>query len=230
MLASAILTRARDILQDTTSVRWVESELLRWLSDGQREVVLYRPEACSTNTNITLVVSTTKQTIPAAALRLLDIVRNMGTNGTTPGRAIRMVAREIMDAQSPDWHTQTAAGEIKHFLFDVRDPKTFYVYPRPNAALQIEAIYSLTPNEITSESQALQVPDVFANVLLDLVLFRAYLKDASYAGNGARAVAHYQAAANALDIKGNIDVQFGPTANSPMNPNSPVQSRTTSAN
>lgn len=229
MQANVILSRARDILQDVTSVRWTEPELMRWLSDAQREVVLYRPEACVLNESIALTANATKQTLPAKALRLLDITRNMGSGGT-PGRAIRLVAREIMDAQTPDWHTVSGANEVLHYMFDARDPKTFYVFPRPSGSLFVEAIYSVAPTEVTTPNQELSVADIFANVLLDYSLYRAYTKDSDYAGNGQRAVAHYQAFANALGIKGSIDVQFGPTANSPLNPNYPVQAKTTSAN
>lgn len=229
MQASVILSRAKDILQDITSVRWTEAELMRWLSDAQREVVLYRPEACVSNASVALAANSTKQSLPANALRLLDITRNMGANGATPGRAIRLVHREIMDAQTPDWHTATASSEVLHYMFDARDPKNFYVYPRPSSTLYVEAIYSIAPTEIVTSTQTLSVEDIFANVLLDYLLYRAYTKDSDYAGNGQRAVAHYQAFANALGIKGNIDVQFGPTANSPLNPNYPVGSQRTSA-
>ena len=42
---SDILSRVRDTLQDTTSVRWTDAELLRYLNDGQREVVNMKPDA-----------------------------------------------------------------------------------------------------------------------------------------------------------------------------------------
>lgn len=221
MLISVITTRAKDILQDTTSIRWPEEELFRWISDAQREVVLYRPEAYVSNTSVQLTAQSSKQNVPTEAVRLLDVVRNMGSDGTTAGRAIRLVSREIMDAQNPNWHVSTPNAVIQHFIFDARDPKTFYVYPRPNAAVYVEAILSMVPPDITSNSQSLVVPDIFANPILDYTLFRAYTKDSEYAGNAQRAMAHYQSFANAMGIKGNVDTQFGPTANSPLNPNSP---------
>lgn len=219
--ASAIIDRAQDILQDTTGVRWTPDELLRWLSDGEKEVIIHRPEAGTVTTNFQLTTSVSKQSISGVtgALRLLDITRNMGAAGTTPARAIRLVQREIMDAQNPNWHNSTVAGEIQHFIHDPRDPLTFYVYPRPNAALYIEAMYCKTPADITAENQNINIPDVYSNVLVDYILYRAYSKDAEYAGNGQRAVAHYQAFANALGIKAQMDMAVSPKANSPLNPN-----------
>ena len=217
---STIITRANDILQDT-GVRWTEAEMLRWASDGQREIALARPEASVTNASIQMAANTTKQTLPAGAVRLIDIVRNMGAGGSTAGRAIRFVNREILDAQTPDWHTATAAAEIKHFVFDNRDPRTYYVYPQPASALYVEAIYQTSPTDLASAATSIAVPDLFLGALLDYMLYRAYSKDAEYAGNGQRALAHRQAFDAALGTKGSVDVEFGPKANSPINPNNP---------
>lgn len=240
--ASSIIDRAEIILQDTTNVRWPTSELRQWLTDAQREVIIYRPEACSKNLllvtnginskqalgsmkmwNTTTNTAVTLDVVPTG---LVDLIRNYGS-GTTPasvapGRAIRMVAREIMDAQNPSWHTDGGAQgstEVKHFIYDLRDPLHVYVWPKPAANTRLEAVIRYIPRDVVSDTQLLDVADIFGNVLLDYVLYRAYSKDSEYAGNAARATAHYTAFANALGIKGNSDVQFGPATNSPLNPN-----------
>ena len=223
MLASAVLARVVDVLQDTTNVRWVEDELLRWLSDGQREIVAARPEANVKNEPVTLTANNSRQSLPSGGLCLLDIVRNLGANGTTYGRAIRVVAREILDAQIPDWHTSVASSEIVHFVFDKRDPKTFYVYPRPNDALQVEAIFQAVPANVTQASDELDLPDVYMSPLVDYVLYRAYSKDSEYAGNSERAKMHYQAAANSIGLMTQVEQAYSPNANSVLNPNFPVK-------
>jgi hypothetical protein len=40
--------------------------------------------------------------------------------------------------------------------------------------------------------------DIYANVILDYVLYRAYSKDSDYAGNAQRAANHYTAFNNSL--------------------------------
>lgn len=225
MLASTLITRANDILQDTTNVRWPEAELLRWLSDGQREVVLIKPEASVAHTTLQLTANNTKQSLPAAALQLIDVTRNMGADGATPGRAIRIIMREVLDAQRPDWHSETADSVVKHFMFDVRSPKTFYVYPRPATAIYIEMVYSVSPADLTTTSSPLGVDEVYANALLDYVLYRAYSKDSEYAGNSQRAMAHYQAFSGSLGVKSSNELAKGPEANSVLNPNNPIQAK-----
>ena len=77
-----IITRVQDTLQDTTSVRWSEAELLRYINDAQREIVNLRPEASADHANVQLVAGT-EQTIPDVGLRLIKVVRNMSAAGSS---------------------------------------------------------------------------------------------------------------------------------------------------
>jgi hypothetical protein len=58
-----IISRVQDTLQDTTSVRWPEAELLRYINDAQREIVNFRPEASATHANE--LISNRHRTRPA---------------------------------------------------------------------------------------------------------------------------------------------------------------------
>lgn len=220
----SLVTKAQTLIQDGTGVRWPRDELLGYLNDGQREVVLLRPEASVTNASKPLTANSSKQTLPADAVMLIDVLRNMGTNGTTPGRVIRIVSREILDAQYPTWHADANVnGDIRHFTYDPRDPKTFYVYPKaPATALQVELVYASSPIATDDTGAVIGIDDIYANSLVDYVLYRAYSKDAEYAQNSQLAVAYYSAFANALGVKTNTDLQRNPNMNTlPFNPNVP---------
>lgn len=202
-----IVDKAEILLQDTTNVRWSVAELVDWLNYGQREVVLHKPEASAKNESVLLTANSTKQTIPALGLSFIRLTRNMGSNGTTPGRAIRIVSREVLDAQNPDWHTEGAVGYIKHYTFDPLDPKTFYVYPQaPATALKVEMVYAAAPANAVLNGN-ISIDDIYANALLDYVMFRSYSKDAEYAQNGQLAAAYYASFANSvgLTIKGSLE-------------------------
>lgn len=154
---------------------------------------------------------------------LIDVPRNMGSDGATPGAAIRVVSREILDAQHPEWHYEAnAGGTVQHFMFDVRDPKHYYIYPKaPATALYVEIIYSATPTDC-SAGGVIQIDDVYANALLDYVLYRAYSKDAEYAQNANLAIAHYQAFVNAMGEKTRNETTQNPSVRvDKYNPNVP---------
>ena len=195
-----LLSRIKDILQDTTSVRWPEAELLRYVNDAQREIVNYRPESSATTANVQLVTGT-KQALPTGGLRLIKVTRNMSdtSGGATGKRAIRIVNVDILNTQEPNWHDASAAtGDaahgalVKHYIFDEDDPKNYYVYPGVSGNAYVEIVYSNSPTDLANTSAVISVDDIYANAIMDYVLFRAYQKDSEYAGNAQRAGTHYQ--------------------------------------
>lgn len=223
LTAQSIIRRAVETLQDTTSVRWPVNELVRYLNDGQREVVLYRPDSMVTNSTITCVAGT-KQSLPANGAKLIEVIRNAAA--TSDKKAVRMINREILDAQTSGWHNITGSVNILHFMYDPRDPKVFYVYPPATILAQLDIVYSAYPTDITEPADGalytavsgnISLPDIYGNVLLDYILYRAYTKDSAYAGNAARAQAHYAAFANALGIEIRATVSVAP--NPVDNPN-----------
>lgn len=204
--AQSIIHRATDLLQDQTSVRWPANELVRWLNDAQRAVIKVRPDSmntttafrCSAGTRQSLKSSTasggTVALSPAPA-KLIEITRNVAATSTKK-EAVTPVARAIMDAQTPGWHNLTPTVDIQHFMFDPRDPTTFYVYPPATTSAELELMYSAYPTDITEPASGttysdvtgnLSLPDIYADDVLNLILYRAYSKDSEYAGNAERA-------------------------------------------
>ena len=200
-----ILDRAGIILQDNTNVRFPNSELLKFFNDAQKEVVLHRPDATMVNTTFACATGS-KQTLPTQALRLIEVVRNVG------GRAVTQVERRILDETLPNWHETTAGtNKIEHYVYDPADPKNFYVYPKgASGTHSLEVVYSSAPAEISisnfdTDTTVISLDDVYSNCILDYVLYRSYQKDSEFAGNAQRAMMHYQSFANALGVKTQAD-------------------------
>ena len=162
-----IITRVQDTLQDTTSVRWSEAELLRYINDAQREIVNFRPEASADHANVQLVAGT-EQTIPDVGLRLIKVVRNMSATGSsaTGKRTIRLVSSDILNAQDPDWHDPSATGSsahgtvVKNYIFDEDDPRKYYVYPGISGNAYVEIVFSRTPTDLSGTSSTIYIDDI----------------------------------------------------------------------
>tara|TARA_R110002012_G_scaffold63696_4_gene167525 strand:- start:815 stop:1510 length:696 start_codon:yes stop_codon:yes gene_type:complete len=212
----SVIDRAQTVLQDTTGVRWpVVGELVLWINDAQREIALLKPDASATNTTITLATGT-KQDIPSGGNRLLKVVRNMSAASSGTGkRSVRLVDREVLDAQTPDWHDPTVSGDaahtaiVKHYIYDEANPRNFYVYPGVAGNAYLEIIYSSNPAVVTQSSN-LSIPDIFANAIMNYVLYMAYMKDAEFAGNAQRASSHFQLFTASVTGKGQIDAITNP--------------------
>lgn len=233
ILASIIVNKAQIQIQDRTGVRWPLDELLGWVNSGQRQIVLVRPDACSETVSHQLQAGS-RQRLPAGAIRLLDVIRNQGTDDT-PGRVITICQRAILDSQLPGWHYLNPANVVKHFVYDEREPATWYCFP-PQPTQEIGKallLVSKTPTPCTikdvmnedgetkgTETTAIALDDVYETSLIDYVIFRAQMKDAEFAVSE-RANLAWTMFLQGLGLKSASDKAFAAMNNAPprSNPN-----------
>jgi hypothetical protein len=151
-------------------------------------------------------------------------------SGGTGKRSVRLVSRDILDSQTPDWHDPTVSGDaahtniIKHYVYDEQNPRNYYVYPGVAGSAYVEIVYSANPTTVAQNGN-LSIPDIFANAVADYVLFRAYTKDAEYAGNVQRASTHYNLFINSVTGKGQIDIITSPNSDLQQNVTLPSQAQ-----
>lgn len=198
ILAGDIVDRAALLLFDETGVRWTPTELLGYLSDAQREIVKLDPSANSRNDVVQLEPGT-RQSIPAHGMTLIKCIRMMGTDGQTPGRAVRQIDAETIDATRPNWHTEAPAAEAKHWMFDNRDPAHFYVTPpQPDPAHHMEILYAATPGEVSAVGDVIELGDHYQTPILYFILARALMKDTS-TQNPQKAMGYYEMFRSVVD-------------------------------
>lgn len=187
--ADNVISRVRTQLIDNGSVqRWSDAELLQWLSDGQREIVSYIPDASGQIIDLELIRGT-RQMLPEDGILLLELVRNKGADNSA-GRSVRLTTRELLDAYNPDWHNSTSSATVQTYVFNSNQPTTFYVYPPNDGTGIVEVSYSALPAEITALTDELGVADMCQGLLVDYVLYRAHLKDSDFAA-GQGLAQHY---------------------------------------
>lgn len=190
ILASTIIDNAARQLFDIDNIKWSRSELLSYLNDGQRAIVSIVPEATGTTQNISLTAGT-KQSIPTDGWMLLEATRNMGLDGNTPGRAVKLADRAILDETNPSWYSTATSTTQTIYMYNVRDRMNFYVYPPSPGTNKLEIIYSKIPADVT-EATVISIADVYSPALLDYILFRAYSKNAEFVDQQ-KAPGHLQA-------------------------------------
>lgn len=193
LTAQNILSRSAIIVQDMTSVRWPESEMLGWLNDSRRELAVVRPDIYSTIATQSLDAGA-KQMLPTGGLRLMDVPRN------TSGPAITITKRGFLDQQNPGWHQMTASTTVKHFMLDERAMNTYWVYPPAASGASVEVIYQQAPTDYTTTSNLTAYEELYGGAMVDYICYRAFSKDSEYAGSAERAIAHYNQFLNALKI------------------------------
>lgn len=199
--AQVIVDAAEKTLLDETNVRWAEAELLGYLNDGQRHIVMLKPDAYVKNISVQMTASETKNTIPSDGIRIIRPVRNMGADGNTPGNVIRWADMDQMDVTNPDWHTHTASATIKHFFQDKLDPKNFYCYPpQPGASMgYAEIIYSAAPPDVAIDA-TISLDDIYKDPLYFYIMSRAHSKETAEADK-AKATSYYNVFLQSIGLK-----------------------------
>lgn len=229
ILVKDVLRRVSSQLHDISPqfTRWTQVELVDWLNDAQRQIAKYIPSSCVRVDAIKLTAGS-KQSIAkiltanikpgdgsAAAdsygTFVLSVVRNMGSDGATPGRVVRIVDREIMDSLSPNWHA-VSGSPITQYVFDPRYPTVFYTSPAvpTSGSHWVEVSYLANPTDVsqsgdyTKDSESttkISVDDKYVDDLVNAILARAYMKDAEFANNANLAAAHTTLFANSLNAQ-----------------------------
>lgn len=214
-----VLEKVTELLQDDDNVRWEDEDLREWLYYGELAICIPKPNAYVFNGLMQLVAGT-KQTLPPDGNTFMEMNRTMGTSGTSPGRAPRFIAKKILDEQNPNWHKDTAVGESKHYTFDNRDPKHFYVWPpQPSTPVKAEVVYSADPPPFAEGDNAtINLDNIYVPPLIDYVCFRAYAKDTSYTGNADRAMAYLKMFYDQLGVKASGEVANNASTNRSGNP------------
>ena len=202
--AKTIIDKAVVQLSDLSAVRWSRAELLDWINDAQRTIVLMAPNSTNYTTTVQMAAGT-RQTIPSDGWVLLDVYRNMGTTGSIPGRAIRLVSKELLDGFNPDWHSDSPTTAVKNYLFDTQDQTAFWVYPPSDGTGRIQINYARLPVPCSTENDPIYVNDILQTAVLDYVLYRACSKDAEYAPGLELAAGYWASFTTALGLKGEAE-------------------------
>jgi hypothetical protein len=205
--AKTIIDLAAIALSDTGNVNWTRAELLSWLNMAQVEMVNLYPPSNATNTVFRLSAGV-RQTLPTDSVLLLDVPYNYLASGTRTGRLIARTTKDLINARIPEWTVAISDTTVKCFIYDQGNPNVFYVYPpQPALTSYVELVYAARPVAIANSEVGtkITVNDKYQNVLLNLLLSKAFSKDSEFGNNDNKAMAYRALAENELGI--NIPVQ-----------------------
>lgn len=190
-----LLDQGLDILQDNDRDGFDYPDLLNWYNFGQRLLVGYLPDANALVEIVKLAVGV-RQSLPARSTGLVNVYRNMGADGLTPGPAITPSSIEMIKAFDLNWATATAAAVTNNFMRDPIDKNNFYVYPPSDGTGYIEYEFGQVPPIAVYdepgvwESLMVGVHEKYVDSLLNYILYRSYDKDTDFPGNLERSGFH----------------------------------------
>lgn len=180
----SVATALHDL--DSTNRRWSWSysvgqsnpSLQTIINDAQILLASLEPR-CTATTHTWQLDSSIKQAIPSGYRLIFDLTRNMGSDGSTPGKPISKVSSRMeMDALFESFYDETGTtySYIDNYFYDpTQDGENiFWVYPLPNNNVYVEGILCKEPTAVTGESSTLDILDRYKNALVHLMLYLIY--------------------------------------------------------
>lgn len=217
MQASDVLRLVSGALQDLEpgmEARWKWTGgaadtvgLLDFLNAAVRTVIMHRPDLTAVTESLQLVPGM-RQRIPDKALTLIELVRNMGTDGVTPGESIMLADADVLRGMS--CNGVTTARAIENYSYDrLVEPRCYFVFPgvAKGADVWAEATYSAIPRTVSSANDSLPLPDTCQSALVHAVLY-GILSGDNEGSNMQRGVHHMQAMMQDLELKKATDTTW----------------------
>lgn len=212
----SVLENVVGMLEDDGLTTWTAQDLVRYVNDGQKDMVTRRPDLFTHSTDHALVAGW-RQRIPADGIKLIDV----HANAVDAHRACTQAKRSMLDAQLPRWRALAPVREVDHFMFDERDPAAFDVFPPAavGAGLSIDYVRRPAAMAVPSAGAKLDditgdvsVPDEMSVALQHYVAFRCFAEGGED-GNAQAAKNHISIYADTLGVEIQATLNVAPTSN-----------------
>lgn len=193
-----VIADARRVLNDTDPVapRDSDTELLRFVNLGIKEIANHKPELFSTVGDMVCEAGKCEQAITFEdAMQILDVLCIHG------GQAITPFDRRSMDLFRPAWR-QDAEGPAEQWSPIDGDPLRFFIYPKAPAGQTLDVLFARNPDDYALTDVIADLPEVTKPALVDYVIYRAQSKDDPHVISQ-RANSHYTAFLNKIGVKTN---------------------------
>ena len=178
MTPQDVLIDVRRLIQDeSTPYRYSNTTLLGFVNQIIRRMVMLRPDLFTTVTTITTTPNVSEQTLPATAVRLVEIFRVQG------GTSIEEVNRDDFDRSYPQWTTDPSGTPTK-YIRHPRNPRAYFLYPRPTSGIVLIGEYVVTPPVYGNLDPIEVLPDTYFSALVDGTVFLAESVDNEHVNSG----------------------------------------------
>lgn len=183
-----IIADARRVTNDWDAggLRDDDTDLLRWVNGGIKEVASYKPMMFSTVGDMTCQANQCEQAVTFAdAVTLIEVLCIHG------GAALTQFDRRAMDLFYPAWRSATAGAAEQWSPFE-GDPLRFYLDKPAPAGQVLDVRFVRNPADYALTEIITELPVTFKPALVDYVIYRSQSKDDPHVLSG-RALAHRNA-------------------------------------
>lgn len=194
MDSQAVADRVKRTFGDESGVQVTDSDIIRWMNDGMREIASAN-DILQTKGTIASVSGTQAYSLPADCLTL----RSVWYGGVKLDMYTMAQVEEFLVTTG----TAYAEGGNPQYYWIWANQLNFYPIPADSTASQITVFYTRTPIDVSILGDDLDIPVQYHNALVAYVLKQAYELDEDWTASGNK-LTEFQTGLN--DLKENETV------------------------
>lgn len=195
MTPTTVIEQVRRLIQDEVSpFRYSDDMLLGFVNQVLKRMAMVRPDLFIVNGNITTTQNSAYQTLPSSGAVLVEIF------GVAGGASIEEVDRDLLNRTDSNWISATA-GIPRKYVRNARNPKSYFLYPRPQFGVQLIAEYSVVPPNYTLNQTITMPSEEYFPAIVDGTVFLAEVIDNEHVDTG-RAKLFLDSFTSSLGISG----------------------------
>lgn len=179
--ANDVITSVNRQFGDESGTQITSSDVIRWINDGQREIVLKNTEVNQAMVRINVTAGTNAYPLLANVPDIM-VIHSIHFNGQII-RPMTFVQAQEQIIQSND--TQTA--DTPSFWYEYAGVINLWPMPATTYPLGLTIFYSKAPTTVTIASGMLSVPDSYFKALVDYCTAQAHELDQDFASANIKA-------------------------------------------
>lgn len=175
MLVSEVLVRAQRIFGDEAGVQLTEQDVIRWVNDAQREIIVQTEDLLQASSLANTVANQQDYSLPTDLATLRSV--HYKIPGTQSFVRLKSLSMQEFDEYADGWEgTQfTATSPIVYHVY----ANTIRLFPIPasGGTGTLKIYYARKAANVTLTSDTLDLPETYFNAVVAYVLARAYEMD-----------------------------------------------------
>ena len=176
-LVSEVIANVKRQFGDESGAQITDADIIRWINDGQLELNK-KSKVIKTIATTTSVAGQNKYDLPG--VKILEVERLQYKNTAIEYRTFQQVQETIFDDVAD---VSTLSADIPTCWYDYGD--SIYFFPVPSTNGVTITLFCVTyPTTVSSTTDALSLPDVFYDALVQYIMAKAYEMDDDWTAAG----------------------------------------------
>ena len=198
---SDIFTRVQRTFGDESAVQVTEADIIRWINDAQREVVMQHEGLLFKEDFLSSVAGTAEYATPSDLFTLTHVSYSDG-GAFYP---LKYIPKSALNQYVPGWDGSVHVGYPKLFTKDENNKIIFYPTPDKTLTDNIKLEYSRYPTDLVDSGDAIDLPPYYHSYVEHFCMMKAYEMDEDWEAVGVKAAL----VQSTIDFNNNRESWFG---------------------